>query len=139
MLLSLKWWYLEFGWIRIARRFGRGFLQRSGGETGAASSGIARRSRVRDVMARLSAHHDIKCSGPPSYPCPSGHAWRPDRSPDWLERASGCEAFGARMLVGPPGLEPGTKGFAWSGSFPTGADYLFTRSFRCWGAGRSSL
>ncbi|MEO7433534.1 MAG: hypothetical protein ABIR62_16295 [Dokdonella sp.] len=46
---------------------------------------------------------------------------------------------GTTELVGPPGLEPGTKGFAYSGSFPTGADYLFTRSFRWWGAGRSSL
>ena len=41
-------------------------------------------------------------------------------------------------LVGPPGFEPGTKGFACSGVSP-GADYLFTLSLRWWGAGRSSL
>ena len=29
-------------------------------------------------------------------------------------------------MVGPPGLEPGTKGFTLSHPFPDGADYLIT-------------
>jgi hypothetical protein len=39
-----------------------------------------------------------------------------------------CKATQRSQVVGPAGLEPATKGFTLSSSFPTRVDYLFTRS-----------
>src|SRR5690606_32001900 len=40
---------------------------------------------------------------------------RRDAGTAWKSNAS---AYGPQALVGPPGFEPGTKGFAWSTGFP---------------------
>ena len=41
----------------------------------------------------------------------------------------------APKVVGPPGVEPGTKGFSRTAAFPRRLDYVFTRSLEGWEGG----